>query len=87
VSCGPSKNTNAKRCSRGAELLVERGERQCAPLRELQVGGVIESEPEAVGEGQRFAPGKGIRVWVGGDVQEREIGERGAAEVCCQFQK
>jgi hypothetical protein len=35
TSCGASKNTNAKRGSRVAELLVERGERQGAPLRKL----------------------------------------------------
>jgi hypothetical protein len=35
TSRGASKNTNAKRGSRVAELLVERGERQGAPLRKL----------------------------------------------------
>ena len=47
---------------------------------ELQIGRVIEGQPEAVGKMQGRRPAVSVGMRVGRDVEQRKIGKRGIAE-------
>jgi hypothetical protein len=48
----------------GTEVGVERGERQVAPMRQLEVGCVVSCEAMRFGEPQRLAPRSTRGLWV-----------------------
>ena len=68
------------RCCR-SQFLIERREWQYSSPGELEVGGFVDGKIEVICEVQCIRPSVRICLLVCRDVEQREIGERGAAEV------
>ena len=61
--------------SRGyAQFTVKSGERKAAPLRQLQIGCVIQREPVACSQPRRRTPRLSVGVGVKADWQESKVG-------------
>jgi hypothetical protein len=61
-------------------VAVEGRQRQRAPLRQFDIGGVIDRQEASIREFERGGPGAGIRFRVDDNVEVAKIGQRRPAE-------
>ena len=78
-NCLPQQ-LHSKRPGGRAQRLIEARKRQVFPVREFEIGGILQRQAEAIGQSQRRAPRMNVGLRVDGNGQVRRIGEHRVAE-------